>query len=117
MTDEPVCSVCSRLTRLSCEQPNCPTRVRAVNLALVSAVTPIAALKRQALEVDRAVFDEGRLPKVAEWSGILEMILKLDERPSATEDGAEYSDEELELARLPAPAMKPAGNVVPFRRR
>jgi hypothetical protein len=40
--------------------------------------SPVAALKARVSEIDHAVFDKARLPTVAEWSEVAEMVGKLD---------------------------------------
>lgn len=48
--------------------------------------SPVAALKDRVEIIDGAVFEEGRLPTIAEWSEVAELVARLvdeDEMPAA----------------------------------
>ncbi|MBY0397426.1 MAG: hypothetical protein K2X91_13310 [Thermoleophilia bacterium] len=68
------------------------------------ARSPVAALKARVSEIDHAVFDKARLPTVAEWSEVAEMVGKLD-MPAG------------EVLALPAPARPDNLIRVDFKRR
>ena len=68
------------------------------------ARSPVAALKARVTAIDHAIFDKGRLPTVAEWSEVAEMVGKLD-----LPEG--------EVLALPAPAQPDNLIRVDFKRR
>lgn len=71
-------------------------------MKFADARSPVAALKARVSEIDHAVFDKARLPTVAEWSEVAEMVGKLD--------GGE-------VLALPAPARPDNLIRVDFKRR